>query len=76
MSHNMSITEAASRLAEVLASLEPGDEVVLTDGDRRVARIIPERPTSQPRVPGTCKGMLIINAEDDEHLDDFGEYQP
>jgi antitoxin (DNA-binding transcriptional repressor) of toxin-antitoxin stability system len=76
MSHNMSIAEAASRLAEVLASLGPDDEVVLTDGDRRVARIVPERVTPQPRVPGTCKGMLIINAEDEEHLNDFREYQP
>lgn len=32
--------------------------------------------TRQPRQPGTAKGRLTINVEDDEHLKDFQEYMP
>lgn len=37
-----------------------------------------EGPATKNPLPlfGGCKGMLIINAEDDSHLDDFADYMP
>jgi hypothetical protein len=32
-------------------------------------------PKLQPRF-GSCKGMLTIVSDDDEHLKDFAEYMP
>jgi antitoxin (DNA-binding transcriptional repressor) of toxin-antitoxin stability system len=73
MSHTVSIEHAAARLADLIGMLKPGDEIVLTDHDQPVARIVPNKPTNSIRKPGSCKGMLIINQDDDEHLDDFRE---
>ena len=70
LSNTVSIEEAAAKLDELVATLNPGDEIVLTRHDRPVARIVPSAQTGQRR-PGNCKGMLIIHEEDDGHLEDF-----
>lgn len=75
MSHTISVQQAAQNLPELIGSLGPGDEILLTQNDRAVARITPSGPARR-RKPGGCKGMLIINAEDDDHLADFKEYMP
>jgi antitoxin (DNA-binding transcriptional repressor) of toxin-antitoxin stability system len=76
MSRTIPIEEAAARLADLVLGLQPGDEIQLTAQDRPVARIVPEpaREAGSPRGFGACKGMLIINAEDSQHLDDFKDY--
>lgn len=75
MSHTISIEEAASQLSGLVRSLGPHDEIVLTENDKPIARIIPSIPTRK-RVAGAWKGLLTIVKEDDEHLDDFKEYMP
>ena len=61
----------------MIGRLDQGDEVAIIDGNRVVARIVGERiaPYQRPG-PGLCKGMITIEAEDDEHLQDFAEYMP
>jgi antitoxin (DNA-binding transcriptional repressor) of toxin-antitoxin stability system len=76
MSHDVPIEQAAAKLAELVGALRPGDEIVLTEHDQPVARILPSRPAPTYRRPGNCKGMLVIRQEDEEHLTDFGEYMP
>jgi antitoxin (DNA-binding transcriptional repressor) of toxin-antitoxin stability system len=76
MSVSMSVSQAAVRLPELVQSLGPNDEIVLTQDDRPVARILSSKPPRGPRRAGNCKGMLIVNREDDEHLNDFKEYMP
>jgi prevent-host-death family protein len=70
------LEEAQSRLGELIEKLGPGDEVVITRNDRPVAALV-GLPSELPRpVPGRCKGMLTVVAEDDEHLKDWAEYLP
>jgi antitoxin (DNA-binding transcriptional repressor) of toxin-antitoxin stability system len=72
----MSIEQAESHLAEIIEKLTPGEVVMLTRGDKPVARIVAE-PSAQPHpVPGRGKGMLTVISDDDEHLKDFAEYLP
>jgi prevent-host-death family protein len=74
MSTNVGIDEAQAKLKEIIAKLGPGDEVVITDKNGPVARLL---PTNKPQPQfGSCRGMLNIVAEDEEHLDDFKEYMP
>ncbi len=72
----ISIEEAESNLSELVRELQPGDEVILTDNGRPVARLgwaKGERP-KQPRQPGTLRGTVTYMAPDfDEPLDDFRE---
>jgi len=76
MTRTMPVEEAASHLADIISTLEPGDEVAVTARNGRVVRIIPDltaRPAPR-RQGGAGKGRLIILQEDDEHLADFREY--
>jgi antitoxin (DNA-binding transcriptional repressor) of toxin-antitoxin stability system len=59
----------------LIAGLAPGDEVLITQDERPVVRLIAETASPRyPRRPGSAQGRLLILAEDDEHLDDFQDY--
>jgi antitoxin (DNA-binding transcriptional repressor) of toxin-antitoxin stability system len=68
------IEQVDGRLAEVIETLSPGEELLVTRNEKALARIVRE-PGDQPRpVFGSGKGMLTIISDDDEHLKDFAEY--
>jgi antitoxin (DNA-binding transcriptional repressor) of toxin-antitoxin stability system len=71
MMSEISVQEAQSRLAELIANLRPGEEVEITQGNQTVARLIGQK---RQRQFGLGKGKLTILQEDDEHLEDFKEY--
>jgi len=73
MSNTITVEKAAAGLGELLRSLEPGDELVVTENDQVLGRFIPDAPRKVRRA-GACKGMLTIIKEDDEHLKGFEEY--
>jgi prevent-host-death family protein len=70
------LEDAQARLGELIARLQPGEEIVITDAARPVARIVGEhKPAPQPRRLGTLKGTVVYVAPDfDASLDDFKEY--
>ena len=74
MTQSIPIEQAAVKLIELVATLGPGEEIVLTDRDRPVAKIIPSVSSRRNHAPGACKGMLVVNQENEEHLRDFEEY--
>lgn len=77
MFRTISLEEAHATLADLIGTLSPGEEVVITQDDQPVATLIRQPPaTREPPQFGSAKGMLIINVEDDEHLQDCAEYMP
>ena len=73
----VTIQEAQANLLDLIHKLLPGDELVITENDQPVAKLVSEKPAVRQRPqPGLCKGMITIVAEDDEHLKDFAEYMP
>jgi len=73
---SVSIQEAQIKLTDLIHQLTPGEELVITENNLPVARLVGsrgERP--QPR-PGSQQGVLQIVADDEEHLNDFKEYGP
>ena len=77
MSPTISIEEAQATLPEIIKELAPGEEVVITQDDQPVAKLVGHQKAARlPRKPGSAKGRLIINVEDDEHLKHFEEYMP
>ena len=63
----LSIEQAEGHLSEIIEKLLPGEEVVLTRGDRPVATIKATPPGSPSRpVPkfGTMKGTILSIAPD------------
>ncbi|MBM4072161.1 MAG: hypothetical protein FJ271_25025 [Planctomycetes bacterium] len=72
----LTIEEAQSKLKQVIDNLGPGEEVLIMDNLVPVAKLIGRPQLRQARVPGTCKGMITLAVEDEEHLKDFREYMP
>jgi antitoxin (DNA-binding transcriptional repressor) of toxin-antitoxin stability system len=77
MLSTISLEEAQANLPEIIGKLSPGEEVVITKDDQPVATLVGQQKAAQrlPQ-PGSAKGMLIINVEDEEHLEDFKAYMP
>ena len=75
----ISLADAQSQLPTLVGQLGPQDEIVIVDGERPVARLLPaeEAAEKKPRRRlGTAKGILHIISDDDDHLKDFEEYMP
>ncbi|HEX3659334.1 MAG TPA: type II toxin-antitoxin system prevent-host-death family antitoxin [Pirellulales bacterium] len=73
----VTIQEAHAKLLDLIHKLQPGDELVITENNQPVAKLVSEKPLKGQRPPpGLCKGMITIVADDDEHLQDFAEYMP
>jgi len=72
MSTTVEFDQAWTKLKDLIAQLGPNDEVVIIENNRPIARLLaPSR--GQPQF-GSCKGMLTIVQDDDEHLEDFKDY--
>jgi antitoxin (DNA-binding transcriptional repressor) of toxin-antitoxin stability system len=71
------IQEAQVHLSSLIAQLKPGEELVIIERNRPVARLVAE-PSEEPgpRKPGIAIGKLKIIEDDDAHLEDFKEYMP
>ena len=73
----MSIEEVQATLPEIIKRLGPGEEVIITRDDQPVAKLVSlSKLARQSPKFGSAKGMLIIHAEDDEHLKNFKAYMP
>lgn len=72
----VSIEEAQAKLPDLIHRLHSGDEVVITENDQPVARLIPtSEPERKPRQPGTLRGSVLYMAPDfDAPLEDFKDY--
>ena len=72
----VTIEDAQRRLAELIAQLRPGAEIIITRDQKPVARLIGEaRPEAQQRQLGTLRGTVRHMAPDfDAPLEDFKEY--
>ena len=72
----VSIQEAQARLTDLIHHLTPGDEVVITENNQPVARLVLTAvPGNKARQPGTMRGTVLhIAADFDAPLDDFQEY--
>jgi len=72
----VSVAEAQTRLPELLEQVAAGQEIVITRDDTPLAQILPIRQAKPRPQFGSCKGMLTIVRDDDEHLEHFKEYMP
>jgi prevent-host-death family protein len=79
MSASITIDEAQAKLKDLIHQLAPGEEVVITENQQPVAKLVSEPPKPKRGLrlpPGLGKGFITVLADDDEHLKDFEEYMP
>ena len=71
----VSIQEVGAKLSELIHQLGPGEEVIITENDQAVARLVATGVPKTERKLGTLKGTVTYMAPDfDAPLDDFKEY--
>jgi antitoxin (DNA-binding transcriptional repressor) of toxin-antitoxin stability system len=74
ISMTVSIAQAQADLANLIGRMAPGEEVMITDGDRLVARLVAAAPSGERKL-GTLRGTVLYMAPDfDAPLEDFKEY--
>jgi antitoxin (DNA-binding transcriptional repressor) of toxin-antitoxin stability system len=75
MSRMMPLAAAQPKLAEIVAGMVPGEELVLTTDGEPIAIVSRPARTTWPSEPGTAKDRSFWMAPDfDAPLEDFAEY--
>jgi antitoxin (DNA-binding transcriptional repressor) of toxin-antitoxin stability system len=76
MPETISVAEAQANLRELIDKLAPGEEIVITDNLRPVAKQVgPPHPRPPRPAPGLGKGGILSMAPDfDEPLEEFKDY--
>jgi prevent-host-death family protein len=74
MVHQISLEEASTRLPSLLHEVQAGNEVVITQGNLPVARLVAV-PTVRPhRQFGSARHLITLTPDFDAPLADFAEY--
>lgn len=74
---SISIQDAQQQLVALIHGLAPGEEVVITENDRAVARLTPATDGCRKPVLGGMRGTVLYMADDfDAPLKGFGESEP
>lgn len=61
MTTTVGMHAAKTRLSQLVAQAEAGEEVIITRGDKPVARLVPFENKPVRRLFGAMKGMLPID---------------
>jgi antitoxin (DNA-binding transcriptional repressor) of toxin-antitoxin stability system len=71
----VTIQEAQSRLTELIHGLLPGQELVITENDLPVAKLLrSEAKAEWPCKAGSAKGKIWMAPDFDAPLEEFKEY--
>jgi antitoxin (DNA-binding transcriptional repressor) of toxin-antitoxin stability system len=77
----ITVERLAEELPRLLREAEPGEEILLTDNNVTIARILPVRevepepPAEKPRRKlGTAAGKVWISPDFDAPMEEFAEY--
>lgn len=70
----VSATEAATKLNELIEAAINGEEVILLNGDRPAIKLTPIGAIRPDRKPGSAKGLIWMSDDFDEPLEEFKEY--
>jgi prevent-host-death family protein len=70
MTDTVNVYEAKSRLSQLLARVEGGEEITIARHGRPVARLVPYVAQRTPRRPGFWRGKVKIAPGFDDFSDD------
>ena len=70
----LDITQAKADISKVLDLAIKGEEIVITQDNKPVAKILAIRPVLRSLKRGSAKGKVWMSDDFDEPLEDFKEY--
>jgi len=71
----LDITKVKADISELLDLAIGGEEIVITQDNKPVAKILPITPVLRPLKRGSAKGKVQMSDDFDEPLEDFKEYR-
>jgi antitoxin (DNA-binding transcriptional repressor) of toxin-antitoxin stability system len=76
MPASITVEEAQATLKKLIDQLAPGEELVITENQQPVAKLVGQRQRRPSRpAPGLGKGSILYMAPDfDQPLEEFKEY--
>lgn len=70
----VNVHEAKTRLSELIAAAESGEEVVIARANKPAVRLVPVGQRAAKRVLGGFQGKVWIAPDFDAPLEDFRDY--
>ena len=70
----ISVERAQASLKDLIERTSQGETVIITQDENPVAELRAVGTVKPAPIFGSCKGMITIVADDEEHLRDFAEY--
>ena len=74
--YRISLTEAKSRLPELVKEAASGEEVIITQQNGSAVKLVPLAPGKPVPEFGSARGLVEMTDDFDEPLDDFQDYTP
>jgi antitoxin (DNA-binding transcriptional repressor) of toxin-antitoxin stability system len=68
------LNSAPPRLRELVDEATQRGELLLIDGGKAVAKIVPLNPSREPRRPGSARGLIHMADDFDATPDDFKDH--
>ncbi|MEI6621976.1 MAG: type II toxin-antitoxin system Phd/YefM family antitoxin [Actinomycetes bacterium] len=62
----VNVYEAKSQFSALLNRVEGGEEITIARAGHPVARLVPIAHQALPRVPGSCRGQIVMADDFDE----------
>lgn len=73
--HAVDLGNAEPRLAELVAEVVRGGEIVFTQNGQAIAKLVPvEHAAAVRREFGSARGLIHMRGDFDEPLEEFREY--
>jgi len=70
MTLTLNVNEVGTSLAWLLERVRQGEEIIIAESGRPVARLVPVDKPIAPRVPGSAAGQIVIAEDFDAPLPD------
>jgi len=67
----VNIHNAKNQFSKLLARVASGEEVIIANSGKHVARLVPYSEKKPQRAPGSARGKVTIEANFDEPLSEF-----
>jgi antitoxin (DNA-binding transcriptional repressor) of toxin-antitoxin stability system len=68
MTKTVDISEAQIHLFELISLASEGNEIIIAEGDKPLARIVPITNQNQKRIPGLNRGKSWVSDDFDESV--------
>jgi antitoxin (DNA-binding transcriptional repressor) of toxin-antitoxin stability system len=72
--YQIELEKAKTQIASLLQIALNGEEIIITQNDQPILKLVSISNTKPRRQSGSAKGLITMSEDFDEPLEDFAEY--